>query len=125
MDCIRSLKMGVISFLLVLWTFLPGYAASAEIEHNIYTPITLLVPVAAGRPAHPEYANKLLVSFSDMSWIPASCNQNKVYVESTDNMLVSVLMSAFMANKSVRPIVDTSVMLANNYCKLVYAFVSQ
>ena len=120
---VKLFKIAVALPSLLLSAFMSSYAASAEIEHNTYTPITILVPIAAERPAQPDLGNKLLVGFSDMSWIPASCNPNKVYVESTDNVLVSTLLSAFMAQKNVRPIVDTSVMLSNNYCKLVYAFV--
>jgi hypothetical protein len=121
----KSFKIAVHILSLLLCAFMSSYAYSAEIEHTTYTPITILVPIAAERPENPDYANKILVGFSDMSWIPASCNESKVYVESTDRVLVSTLLSAFMANKNVRPIVDTSVMLDNNFCKLVYAFVSQ
>ena len=122
---IKLIKLIVFLPCLLIGSLISNFAVSAEIEHNIYTPITQLVPFAGERPSFPGYANKLLVSFSDMSWIPASCHQSRVYVETTDNVLVSVLMAAFMAQKNVRPIVEDSVMLDGKFCKLVYAFVSQ
>ncbi len=87
----KKLKSRKIFLVLILVLFMPSLVSGNEIEHDIYTPITTLVPFSNGRPAYPAYQDMMLVGFSDISWIPQSCHQVYVYIDTSDKVLVSVL----------------------------------
>ncbi len=103
-------------FLALMFTVFFQESFAAEIWSPVLN-VKLIFPQAKREdPSHP-HSEKILVSLSDMGWLPSACtNRGYFYLEKTDTHVYSLLLAA-MTGKTTVQVSVTDQQIAAGICR--------
>jgi hypothetical protein len=87
---------------LLCWVVTANPSVAAESWSPVLNVKLLFAQAKREDPNH-IHSEKISISLSDMSWLPAACtDRNYVYIEKTDTHLYSLLMAAMVSKTTVQ-----------------------
>ncbi|KAB0468683.1 hypothetical protein F7Q91_22835 [Vibrio chagasii] len=82
-------------------------------------------PSSSARLHAPEYNGLTRVYFTEKGpWGSTSCRNDAADIRSEDTHILSAMLAAFMANKTVSIEVNSDLPVVNNVCKMTAAFIN-